>query len=141
MSARVLIVDDEPFVVQGIVRLIGRDFNIETATSGREALDLLSCGDFQVIMTDMRMPGMSGLELLDQVQQKYPRVVRMMLTGFDEQQVAFTAVEKNQIFHFLTKPCDKATLITAIKSAVDLYQLHVKIEQISTFIVPQAEAS
>jgi len=98
--------------------------NIETALGGEEALALVkSEGPYAVIVADMRMPGINGVELLAQVKAIAPDTVRMMLTGNADQQTALEAVNEGQIFRFLTKPCASEDLAKAINAGIDQYRL------------------
>ncbi len=124
MPDNILFVDDEPNVVLAFkVSLKGR-FHVETATSGCAGLDVLAeKGPFAVIVADMRMPGMDGIELLKTVRQRAPDTVRMVLTGNADLTSAIGAVNDGFIFRFLTKPCPKDVLIRAIESGVRQYKL------------------
>lgn len=124
MTEKVLFVDDEDHILQSIKRQLRKRFEIETALGGDEALDVLKRnGPFSVIVSDMRMPGIDGVELLTQVRDLYPDTVRMMLTGNADQETAIEAVNKGQIFRFLNKPCPTATLVTSIALAQRQYRL------------------
>ncbi|MEO0616640.1 MAG: HD domain-containing phosphohydrolase [Pseudomonadota bacterium] len=124
MNPRVLFVDDEPNVLQAIKRAIRKDFDVATAEGAEAGLALLAGeDDFAVIVSDMRMPGMSGVEFLRAAQQLSPRSVRMMLTGNADQQTAIDAVNDGAVFRFLTKPCDVDRLRVVVNQALDHYQL------------------
>src|SRR4051812_10059953 len=111
MSEKVLFVDDEPLVLQGIERLLRPDFRIDSVTCGAEALrKLKSSGPYAVIVCDMSMPEMDGVKLLEKIKVDFPDVVRVMLTGNSDQQTAIRAVNEGHIFRFLTKPCEKELL-------------------------------
>jgi CheY-like chemotaxis protein len=99
-------------------------FAISTALSGEEALEVLkSDGPFSLIVSDMRMPGMDGVQLLSRVKDMYPDTVRIMLTGNADQETAVAAANTGQIFRFLNKPCSTATLATALALGVRQYKL------------------
>ncbi|MEL6200325.1 MAG: HD domain-containing phosphohydrolase [Pseudomonadota bacterium] len=124
MNQRVLFVDDEPNVLQAIKRAIRKDFDVATAEGPEAGLALLAGeDDFAVIVSDMRMPGMSGVEFLRAAQQLSPRSVRMMLTGNADQQTAIDAVNDGAVFRFLTKPCDVDRLRVVVSQALDHYRL------------------
>src|ERR1700690_3223227 len=108
MAEKILFVDDEGAVLEGYQRMLHNDFQIETAVGGAEALTKLeSSGPFAVVVADMRMPHMSGAQLLAKVTIKFPGVMRIMLTGDSDVQTAVKAVNEGNIFRFLTKPCEK----------------------------------
>ncbi len=124
MTEKILFVDDEPNVLQSIQRQLRKRFDLEIAEGGIEALRVLKEeGPFAVIVSDMRMPGMNGVELLSQVKDLYPETVRMMLTGNADQETAMEAVNNGQIFRFLTKPCPQAAFITSLALALRQYRL------------------
>lgn len=124
MNRRVLFVDDEQAVLQGIRRNLHKDFHIESATDPRSALEMIDTQEpFAVIVSDMRMPGMDGIEFLYQARKLSPYSVRLMLTGNDEQSTAIRAVNRGDVFKFLTKPCDAAVLRKVVELSVRQYEL------------------
>lgn len=124
MNDKILFVDDEVNILDSMRRQLRKRFQIVTAISGREALDKLkSEGPFAVVVSDMRMPEMDGIELLKTVKAMYPETVRLMLTGNADQETATEAVNKGQIFRFLNKPCPIPTLVTSLALALHQYQL------------------
>ncbi|MBL9136362.1 MAG: response regulator [Verrucomicrobiales bacterium] len=121
---RILCVDDEPNVISGFQRALRHEFQIEGCTDGSEALSALdSKGPFPVLVADMHMPGMNGVELLRRAAEKFPDTVRIMLTGNPEQRTAAEAVNQGQVFRFLTKPCDPKDLSAALRAGLQQYHL------------------
>ncbi len=121
---RVLLVDDEKSILLALKRQLKKKVDLTTAQSGQEALDILANDDnFDVIISDMRMPGMNGVELLEKVGQKYPNIIKMMLTGNADLTTASDAVNKGDIFRFLTKPCPMNILTKALYDAFELKRL------------------
>ncbi|MBT8434538.1 MAG: response regulator [Gammaproteobacteria bacterium] len=124
MGEKILFVDDEPNVLQSIRRTLRSKFDVDTAEGGEEALGKLTAnGTYAVIVSDMRMPGMNGVELLSQAKQQSPDTVRMMLTGNADQQTAVDAVNHGDIFRFLNKPCESEELSGAITSGIRQHRL------------------
>jgi len=124
MAEKILFVDDEPNVLQSIQRQLHKRFPLQIAEGGEEALRILGEeGPFAVIVSDMRMPKMSGVDLLARVKDLYPDMVRLMLTGNADQETAMEAVNTGQIFRFLTKPCPPAVFITALALALRQHRL------------------
>ncbi len=124
MSDRVLFVDDEANVLEGIRRTIGRRMNIATANGPQQALQALAeSGPFAVVVSDMRMPGMSGALLLAEVERRAPETVRMILSGQADFEATIAAVNDGHIFRFLTKPCAPELLLRAVDAALDQYRL------------------
>ncbi|WP_457674098.1 HD domain-containing phosphohydrolase [Thiolapillus sp.] len=123
MAERVLFVDDELNVLSAYKRALRRRYSFDTACSGREALEKLKGSDgYAVIVSDMRMPEMNGVELLSEFRKRSPDTVRIMLTGNSDQQTAVDAVNEGDIFRFLNKPCSPQELAAAIDGALDRYR-------------------
>ena len=124
MPAKILLVDDEPAVLAGYERSLYREFKVDTATGGELGLQaILRSGPYAVIVSDMRMPGMSGAQFLAKARKSAPDTVRMLLTGYTDLGAAMEAVNEGNIFRFLTKPCAKDVLVAAINSGVEQNEL------------------
>jgi response regulator RpfG family c-di-GMP phosphodiesterase len=119
----VLLVDDEPAILDGLRRQLRKRFTVATATSGAAGLELLESGSFAAVVSDMRMPGMDGAAFLARVRTAYPDTVRLLLTGQADTQSAIAAINDGQIYRFLTKPCAPDLLQAALDSAVELHRL------------------
>ena len=107
MNKRILFVDDEPLVLQGIqrsLRSMRAEWEIEFANSGQEALEIMTRAPFDVVITDMRMPGMDGAQLLDLVKAQFPRTVRIVLSGQSDRETILRSVGPSH--QYLSKPCD-----------------------------------
>ncbi|GAB4317507.1 MAG: response regulator [Candidatus Zixiibacteriota bacterium] len=121
---RVLFVDDEENLLNAIRRQFRREFDMTTAQSGKEALALIeSDGPFAVVVSDLRMPEMDGIQFLTAVREKAPDTVRMMLTGNADVSAAMQAVNEGNIFRFMAKPCPTETLRSAVRAGIDQYHL------------------
>ncbi|MBX3228812.1 MAG: HDOD domain-containing protein [Labilithrix sp.] len=121
---KVLFVDDEPRVLEGIQRMLfdaAGNWQVATATSGAEALEKLAASPFDVVVTDMRMPGMDGAALLAEVHQRYPSITRIVLSGQTEQEHAFRAL--GTAHQFLSKPCSPKMLTEVVENAFYLRAL------------------
>ncbi|MDP2877140.1 MAG: response regulator [Holophaga sp.] len=124
MNSKILFVDDEENILLAYTRSLRKRFQLDTAIGGKEALYRLKHdGPYAVLITDMRMPGMDGVQLLEEVRLLYPDTVRMMLTGNSDQQTATDAVNKGAIFRFLSKPCETEDLALALKAALEQHRL------------------
>lgn len=124
MSRRVLCVDDDPNILRAYSRTLRSKFELDTAASGEEAIRILAeRGPYAVVVSDMRMPGMDGVELLRRVRETAPDTVRMMLTGNADQQTAIDAVNEGHIFRFITKPCPPEVFARMIEAGLEQYRL------------------
>ena len=125
MGGRILYVDDDPSILAAYKRALHRtDFVVQTALGGEEGLAALAeNGPFAVVLSDMRMPGMNGIQFLMKVKERAPDTVRMMLTGNSDLRTAMDAVNEGNIFRFLTKPCEKEVLIDAMTAGIRQHQL------------------
>ncbi len=126
----VLFVDDEDNVLQGIRRNLYRQFKLDTALGGPQALEKVQAQaqngtPYAVVVSDMRMPGMNGVELLEKLKQQSPDIVRIMLTGNADQDTAIQAVNRGDVFRFLTKPCKRESLAQVVEAALRQHQLVV----------------
>jgi len=121
---RILCVDDEPHVLEGLSRNLRRDYDVLTATSGAGGLALLQRErSICVVMSDMRMPEMNGAAFLNRARQVLPEAVRVLLTGQSDIDSAMAAVNEGQIFRFLMKPCPPTTLLDAMAAAAEQHRL------------------
>jgi DNA-binding NtrC family response regulator len=100
----VLCVDDEQFVVASLARLLRHDYNVLTATSGEEALALVQRHKVDVLVSDQRMPGMKGVDLLRRVKGTSPATMRILLTGYADLNAIVDSVNEGEVFRYITKP-------------------------------------
>ena len=116
----ILCVDDEPLVLEGLQDALRRAFDVRVAASGPEGLALLKCRprDFAVVMSDMRMPQMTGSIFLREARRIAPLAVRILLTGYTDADAAIDAVNDGQIFRFLSKPCCHEELLKVCAEAL-----------------------
>ena len=118
-DAKVLFVDDEPHILAAIARKLHRKFAVVTAcgaAKGLEALD--SDGPFSVVVADMQMPGMDGIQFLQHVKVSQPEAIRIMLTGNADSSTLSRAFLEAGIFRFLSKPCSPEQLADALHEAI-----------------------
>jgi CheY-like chemotaxis protein len=121
---RVLCVDDEARVVEGLVLHLRKEYDIHTALGGAEGLKILAAiGGAAVVISDMRMPEMDGATFLHHVMHFYPDTTRILLTGEPGRDTALAAVNKAQIFRFLSKPCPPDQLKAAVEAGFLQYRM------------------
>lgn len=124
MSTRILCVDDDPNVLAAYQRNLRKQFHIDTALGGPEALAAMtSQQNYAVIVADMHMPGMNGIQFLTKAEELSPDTVRIMLTGNADQKTAADAVNQGHVFRFLTKPCTPDLLALTLGAALKQHQL------------------
>jgi response regulator RpfG family c-di-GMP phosphodiesterase len=131
MAEKILLVDDDANVLDGYRRSLNREFKIETAPGGREALKSISeNGPYAVVVSDMRMPGMDGLELLSGLKTQCPDTIRIMLSGNADIDTAVNAINEGSIFRFLSKPCSKEAMGKALTAGLMQYRLAIAEKQL-----------
>ncbi len=118
-----LVVDDEPDVLESLRHLFHRVYRVLTADSGASALEILAREEVEVVLSDQRMPGMSGDAFLARARQIRPDAVRILFTGYADIQAVINAVNEGRIFRYILKPWDPAELEGIIKQAVEQFEL------------------
>jgi EAL domain-containing protein (putative c-di-GMP-specific phosphodiesterase class I) len=132
--AKVLFVDDEPSITTALRRALSREsFEVQTANTIADAFAVLRSGDVAVVVSDERMPEMSGSDFLSEVRKRHPDTMRLILTGHASLNTAIHAVNHAEIFRFLTKPCSTEDLASSIREAISVRQ-----RQIRTTFFPDA---
>jgi CheY-like chemotaxis protein len=123
---RVLCVDDDAFMLNILRRTIGGDYEVLTSPGGAEALQLIENSEpIQVVVSDHRMPGLSGAQFLETMRNRHPLTVRILLTGETDLIEAVSAMNQAGLFRFLLKPGTRPILLETLKAAVEQYQLQV----------------
>lgn len=117
---RILCVDDEPGILRALSWLLQNEFEVATAISGREGLDLLHRHDFDVVISDQRMPEMSGVEFLREVRAQAPRAMRILLTGYSDLPAVLRSVNESEIFRYVTKPWNITELPRIVAQAAEI---------------------
>ncbi len=115
----ILLVDDEPEILFSLRGLLRREFDLHTAVSGAEALDVLRKHPVHVIMSDQRMPEMTGVELLRRARGECPQAIRIVFTGYADIKAVVDAINHGQIYRYLTKPWDPDELLAVLRQACE----------------------
>jgi len=124
MNSKILLVDDEIYVLSALKRVLGEEpYEIHSATSGEQALEIMQTHAFKVFVSDERMTGMQGSEFLSLVKERSPGSVRILLTGHATLDAALRAVNQGEIYRFFTKPWDDTEIRLAVRLAVEKYDL------------------
>jgi two-component system probable response regulator PhcQ len=137
---RVLLVDDEDFVRKALRRALRREpYDIDEADGPRAALALLETKPVDLIIADHLMPGMTGLELCRVVHQRWPDTIRIILTGHADQQAAIEAINRGEIYRFLTKPWDDVELKITLFNGFERLDLERENRRLATMVRRQEE--
>jgi len=124
---RILVVDDEEAILETMMFTFADDYEVFTSTNARRALDIMDeKSPIAVVLTDQRMPGMSGVEFVTEVCKRHPATVRMILTGFADMEAIIEAINCGHVYAYLTKPWEQDQLRQLMKRAVDHYNLTVE---------------
>jgi response regulator RpfG family c-di-GMP phosphodiesterase len=127
----ILYVDDEENNLVSFKATFRLKYNVTIATSADAAMKILEAKSVEIIITDQRMPNMTGIEFLEKILEKYPDPVRILLTGFADMSAVIDAVNKGKIFHYLSKPWDEHELDETIKKAFEVYKANKEIKEMN----------
>src|SRR5690242_8745344 len=126
MAEKILFVDDDANVLTSCERNLRKRFTLETAAGGEAALEKIAKhGPYAVVVSDMHMPGMNGIQFLSTIKERAPETIRIMLTGNAGVDVATGVVNQGNIFRFLTKPVQTEVLAKALDDALTQHRLVV----------------
>ncbi len=123
MQYGVLYIDDELNNLNSFKAAFRRDFNIFTAQSAREGRKILDTNEIGVIITDQRMPAMTGIEFLESIIPVFPDTIRILLTGFADINAVMDAINRGQVYKYLVKPWQNEELKMYIQNAMEIYHL------------------
>ena len=126
----ILYVDDEEQNLISMKATFRKDYNVFTAIGGKEGLKVMKEHDIQIVITDQRMPGMTGVEFLEVVVPEYPDTIRILLTGFSDVEAIIGAINSGRIFRYITKPWDENELRMTFENARQLYDLQKRNNQL-----------
>ena len=116
-----LIVDDEPDVCDSVHDLLRREFRVLKANSAEEGYRIMQEEEVHIVMSDQRMPQITGVELLTKVKARHPQAIRMLFTGFADLESIIAAINQGHIFQFMKKPWQPEELIAAVRQAAVEY--------------------
>ena len=119
----ILVVDDEDAILESLELTLGSEYQIFTATSGERGLEILDREQIALVISDQVMPGMSGVEFLEEVIARNPRAIRMMLTGYSDMPSLIRAINEGRIYRYLPKPWEPDDLRINVKRALEVYEL------------------
>lgn len=126
----ILVVDDEPEMLFSLRNLLRREFEVYTAGSGAEGMKVLEEHEVHLVMTDQRMPEMTGVELLNRVKCEHPGAMRLIFTGYADIKAVIDAINQGNVFRYVTKPWDPEELLAALRDAGARYDCIVRRNQL-----------
>ncbi|MGE3807726.1 MAG: response regulator, partial [Gemmataceae bacterium] len=118
-----LVVDDEVEVVHSLQDLLRFDYRVLGATRAAEGLDLVEREEIHIVMTDQRMPEMTGVEFLEKLRDTHPEIVRLLFTGFADLKAVIDAINTGHVFRYITKPWDADELQATLRQAAERYDM------------------
>ncbi|MCD6012546.1 MAG: hupR [Flavipsychrobacter sp.] len=128
----ILYVDDELNNLVSFKAVFRIKYNVLTAISGEEAISILKNNEVHIIITDQRMPQMTGVEFLESILGEYPDPIRILLTGYADMNAVIDAINKGKVFHYLTKPWNEEELDMTITRAYDVYKQRIDEKEMNT---------
>jgi len=138
---RILCVDDEPNIVASLKRLFrGSGYDVATATSGADALALLERQPVDLVFSDMRMPGMSGDQLLEQIRLRWPQTTRVLLTGYADINSTIAAINSGEVFRYITKPWDDGEVLATARQVFERHALQREKERLEGLLQAKNQA-
>lgn len=137
---RILLVDDEPNILSSLRRLFRpQGYQVQTAGSGAAGLKVLEAESFDVVISDMRMPEMDGAHFLEQVRARYPHTIRMLLTGYADVQAIQDAINRGEIYRYITKPWDDSDMLLVVRHALERHALEAEKRRLEALTQRQNE--
>src|SRR5882757_10681834 len=128
----ILVVDDEPEMLFSLRGLLRREFEVFTANSAAEGSAILHKEEIHLVMTDQRMPDVTGVEFLKDIKVKYPGAVRIIFTGYADINAVIEAINQGNVFRYVTKPWDPDQLLAALREAGEQYDQLATQDQLLT---------
>jgi two-component system sensor histidine kinase/response regulator len=129
MEHTLLVVDDEKDIIDSLERQFRKQYKILKATSGIDALRILNKENVHLILSDQRMPEMTGVQLFERAQKLQPDAIRILLTGYTDVESVIAAINNGQIYRYITKPWDPVDLDVIVKRALETYDLKSELKE------------
>ncbi|HSV16266.1 MAG TPA: response regulator, partial [Tepidisphaeraceae bacterium] len=125
-----LVVDDEPDVVKSVQDLLRLDYRVLTTTRAADGIKIMEREEVHVVMTDQRMPGMTGVEFLKNIRGDHPEAIRLLFTGYADIKAVIDAINAGNVYRYLTKPWDPDELQAVVREACERYDLIAERKQL-----------
>ncbi|MFH1516168.1 MAG: ATP-binding protein [bacterium] len=131
-SKAILLVDDEDLVLSALSRMLRKEnYAVLTAKGGEEGLMILEQNEVQLVISDYLMPGMDGIQFLSKVKDRYPEIMRIILTGNSDLKIVISAINEGEVYRYLTKPLEHDELIAVIRQCFANYDMAREVEELS----------
>jgi len=127
----ILIIDDEMRSIETLNRILNEDFDVHTASNVKDANLILEREWIQVVLCDQRMPDMTGVEFCTQIREKWPEIIRMIISGYSDSEDIIAAINDGGIYQYISKPWHHEDIIAKLNNAIELFDLHRKNERLS----------
>lgn len=138
VKSRVLFVDDEPNILRSLVRLFrSTEYELLTASSGEQALVMLAEQTVDLVISDMRMPGLDGVSLLREIRARWPEIMRVLLTGYSDLEQTIHAINEGQIYRYLSKPWNDTELLLVARQALEQKRLQQENQRLQRLAMKQ----
>lgn len=119
----ILYIDDEPNNLTAFKATYRRDYTVHTAESAEEAFSIVRDKNLHVIISDQRMPQMTGVEFFEKIRHDYPEPIRILLTGYADIEAVIAAINRGEVYRYITKPWDEQDLRVTIENAFEIFTL------------------
>src|SRR4051812_8088223 len=119
----VLIVDDEPDVIDALQQLLEPEYRVRGAIRANDGLDILGSEDVHVVLTDQWMPDMTGVEFLHRVRREHPDATRLLFTGQSDTGAVIDAINRGSVYRYITKPCEAVELLSIVREAAERHDM------------------
>ena len=120
---KILYIDDEVNNLTSFKATFRREFRIYLAESAAEGLEIVKTKDIEIVISDQRMPNMTGVEFFEKLTVEYPEPIRILLTGYSDIDAVIGAINKGRVYHYITKPWDERYLRNIIRNSYEIYRL------------------
>ncbi len=134
-NIKVLYIDDEPNNLTAFKASFRRDFDILTAESAHSAMSLVEDNEFHVIISDQRMPDVTGVEFFEKIRNNHPDPIRILLTGYADIEAVIAAINRGEVYRYITKPWDENDLKVTIQNAFEIFALRAENKQLMHSLV------
>jgi len=118
----ILAIDDEAANLDALTRVFNPEYNVLSATNGEDALAIIEQKDIALILADHRMPGMTGVELMERTWEKHPDITRVILTGYPDEKVLMDAINMGHVYSFITKPWETEEIMETVREGIAVYE-------------------